>query len=246
LRRLIVGFVVVLVLLVAGVAIATWRLSRPKLDEQLRGDPAEAIVIAPLDDALTFARIDTGEGLRVVLVTGADAGGLDVVDLEEATGRRFRDGIEAWTEMGHGVLAALADEAGTTRTELASLALPFDTGGHHVAAGTNFRGHAEEVGREEGPFLFPKLATPTPWHADVAARGRLDYEAEICAVTLATHTASEPAPLGYVLCNDFTDRWMLVREMDMAAPMGVTGFPDGKGGRRHAAHRAAPGRPARR
>jgi 2-keto-4-pentenoate hydratase/2-oxohepta-3-ene-1,7-dioic acid hydratase in catechol pathway len=49
-------------------------------------------------------------------------------------------------------------------------------------------------------------------------------------VTLTAHTAERPARLGFVLCNDFTDRWTLVRDIDLDGPMGQTGFPDGKGG----------------
>ncbi len=33
-----------------------------------------------------------------------------------------------------------------------------------------------------------------------------------------------------MLCNDFTDRWSLVKGIDFDEPRGTTGFPDGKGG----------------
>jgi len=229
-RRGLVTALAVLVLLLLGLVVAAWWLSRPKFDERLAGDPLEALAIAPRDVALTLARVDSGGAPRVVLVTSADTEGLKAVDLEAALGRSLRDGVEAFAVAGYRRLERAAGSAPTLRVPLADLALPLDPAYPHIAAGTNFRAHAEEVGRDEGPFLFPKLSEATAWDADVPDRGRLDYEAEICAVTLDAHTAQRPARLGYLLCNDFTDRWTLVRDIDLDAPMGTTGFPDGKGG----------------
>ena len=216
--------------LVLALVVSTWQLSRPKFDDRLEFDPIDALVIAPVDVALTLARIDSAGGGRVVLVTRSDADGLEVVDLEAALGRPLRDAVEAFTVFGFDALAAAAESAESMRVSFDALGIPVDPAYPHIAAGTNFRAHAEEVGREEGPFLFPKLSDATAWNADVPDRARLDYEAEICAVTLTSHTATEAARLGYVLCNDFTDRWTLVRNIDLDAPMGTTGFPDGKGG----------------
>jgi len=33
---------------------------------------------------------------------------------------------------------------------------------------------------------------------------------------------------GLVLCNDFTDRWTLLKEVDLGEPLGLTGFASGK------------------
>ena len=38
------------------------------------------------------------------------------------------------------------------------------------------------------------------------------------------------ARLGYLLCGDLTDRWVLVKELDLEGVMGRTGFPLAKGG----------------
>jgi 2,4-diketo-3-deoxy-L-fuconate hydrolase len=219
--------VVLLLLVLLG---ATHHLSRPKLDERLAVDPRTMLVIAPREDALTFARIGSGERSRVLLVTHADGQYLHAVDLEARFGRPFRDTVEAFAAIGFGGLASEAAGSATIQIRYEDLTLPVEPLDVHIAAGTNFREHAEEVGHEEGPFLFPKLSAPTAWNADVPDRARLDYEAELCAVTLAPHTSAEPARFGFVLCNDFTDRWTLVRGMDFDAPMGTTGFPDGKGG----------------
>jgi 2-keto-4-pentenoate hydratase/2-oxohepta-3-ene-1,7-dioic acid hydratase in catechol pathway len=229
-RRVLRAGGVVLVLLLLALLVATWRLSQPKFEESLRGDPLDSLVIAPPAAALTLARVETGAGPRVVLVARGAGGRLEVVDLEAAFGQPFRDAVEAFAVLGFEALERTVDAAATLRVSVADLTLPLDLSDRHIAAGTNFRAHAEEVGRDEGPFLFPKLSRATPWNAEVPARRRLDYEAELCAVTLTPHTALRPARLGYLLCNDFTDRWTLVRDIDLDAPMGTTGFPDAKGG----------------
>ena len=229
-RRLLVTALVASILLLSALLVATWRLSRPKLDGRLGVDPLDTLVIAPVDAALTLARVDSAGGPRVVLVTNSSPDGLSVVDVKAVFGRSFRDGAEAFVVLGFDALAGAASGAETARVPYEDLTLPLETAQPHIAAGTNFRAHAEEVGRDEGPFLFPKLSEATAWNADVPDRARLDYEAEICAITLTAHATLEPARIGYLLCNDFTDRWTLVRDIDLDAPMGTTGFPDGKGG----------------
>jgi len=209
--------------------LVTHHLSRPKIDGRLEGDPLERLVIAPLDEAVTLAFLP-GPDARVLLIAASGPEGLAAVDLEVFAGRAFDDTVDAFLTLGHAGLTHAAEKGERFRVEYADLGLPFVAAYPHIAAGTNFVAHAEEVGREEGPFLFPKLAEPTAWNADVPDRARLDYEVEICAVTLTPHSAKAPAQLGYTLCNDFTDRWTLVREIDLGAPMGQTGFADAKGG----------------
>jgi len=58
----------------------------------------------------------------------------------------------------------------------------------------------------------------------------LDYEVELCAVPLEDHSKESPAALGYLLCGDYTDRWTLVKDMDLDGKLGLTGFPTAKGG----------------
>lgn len=230
-RRALMGVVVSIVVSGAILVAATIHLASPKFDGRLADDPLASLEIAPIDEAVTLARLHTGDP-TVLLVVRSGADGLEAIDLQPMSGRRFRDAVEALEALGLDELTRIAGDPASVRmlVRYADLGLPIDAGHPHIAAGTNFVEHAEEVGREDGPFLFPKLSHATAWNAAVPDRARLDYEVEICAVTLAPHTASAPSPLGYVLCNDFTDRWTLVRDMDLGGPMGVTGFPDGKGG----------------
>jgi 2,4-diketo-3-deoxy-L-fuconate hydrolase len=201
--------------------------TRPLHDETLDRDPLANIELAPLAEAITLARSESG---AVLLVVGVDASGIHAVDVAAASGRApIADAIEAFEALGRRGLRSLA-EAESTQHAWSTLALPFDEHYPHIAAGTNYKAHAEEVGHDGEPFLFPKLSHATAWNANVEAGGRLDHEVELCAALLTNHSAASPAELGYLLCGDFTDRWSLVRHIDLDSEMGTTGFPDAKGG----------------
>ena len=98
-RKALLAGVGVLALLLLALVAATWRLSQPKFDESLHGDPLDTLAIAPPDVALTLARVDSGNGPRVVLVTRAAADGLTAVDLEAALAGR-EDAVEAFVVIG--------------------------------------------------------------------------------------------------------------------------------------------------
>ena len=85
------------------------------------------------------------------------------------------------------------------------LDVPFDTQSGTIAAGVNFKAHAEETGLEDGPFLFQKLSTLSAWQAPVTKRTRLDYEVELCAVSIDDIAPGASGRFGFVLCNDLTD-----------------------------------------
>lgn len=209
-------------LLLAFAAFGVW-VSRPAFDGQRSPDGLPTIA-AP-SEALTFARTE-GALLRVVAHEG-DA--LVGVDLTAALGPdRTDDLVELHGELGYDGLLAI--EGDTERVPLADLRMPVDFHYPYVAVGTNYTEHADEVYLDDPPFLFPKLARASVWNAPVAWTARLDYEAELGVVPLADiHSADEPVPFGLVLVNDFTDRWTLIRQIDLDAPMGTTGFTDAKG-----------------
>lgn len=116
------------------------------------------------------------------------------------------------------------------RYPLDDLLMPLSYTHPSVAAGTNFREHAEEIYSDDPPFLFPKLAVAGSWNQSVPFLPRLDFEAEVCLFPLADIVSADLLPrFGVVLCNDFTDRWTLVKEIELGQPLGFTGFASGKG-----------------
>jgi 2-keto-4-pentenoate hydratase/2-oxohepta-3-ene-1,7-dioic acid hydratase in catechol pathway len=130
--------------------------------------------IAAPDQALTFAR----RGRELLLVESVAAGQVEASRLAGA-----EDPIELLGRTDAAAVRRLAAGGGRVSVPIAELGLPVELGGVHVAAGTNFREHGEEVGIEE-PFLFPKVVQPTPFASEVPAAARLDYEVELCFVAL--------------------------------------------------------------
>lgn len=222
------------VFLVIAVAVGglVWWVSQPVFDETIPADALRDLAVAPITAALTLARTHDG---RTLLITGSSGSTIEGVVLASDPGM---DGIDIYHQLGAtGMMRALEQPA--VQVDLADLGVPFrepSAGWRttpHIAAGTNFRAHAQEVGAPGEPFLFPKLSAPTPWNATVNAAARLDYEVELCAITLEPYDGTGPTTLGFLLCGDFTDRWALVTEMDSDTPMGVTGFASAKGGASH-------------
>jgi 2-keto-4-pentenoate hydratase/2-oxohepta-3-ene-1,7-dioic acid hydratase in catechol pathway len=170
--------------------------------------------------ALTFAR----RGRELLLVEAVRGGQVEARRLPAEDPIALLEGADA------AAVRRLAGAAPRVSVATAELGLPADLGAVHVAAGANFRGHGDEVGIEE-PFLFPKLAAPTPFASEVPAAARLDYEVELCFVALRplASAADVPGRFGVLLCNDFTDRWTLVKGLLGPGAMGTRGFADAKG-----------------
>ncbi|MEM6709838.1 MAG: fumarylacetoacetate hydrolase family protein [Pseudomonadota bacterium] len=213
---------VLTIIAIAG-AIYTWRVSKPLFTERYDDDTAQ--IVADANVALTFAR--SADALIRVLAHDGDT--VHGINLTAAFGtERTADLIALYEELGYDGLAAVEAEAVTVHT--ADLGQPVDYRYPYVAVGTNYAEHAEEVMVDDPPFLFPKLARASAWNAQVPFTKRLDYEIELGVVPLRDiRSATDDVPFGLVLCNDYTDRWTLVRQLKFKEPMGTTGFADAKG-----------------
>ncbi|MCZ6458255.1 MAG: fumarylacetoacetate hydrolase family protein [Gammaproteobacteria bacterium] len=232
-RRILTVCLAVLLIAVVAVVVAAAVVSGSIYDEQIDTAHPRDHLIAPANFALTFARVATASGNRIILVQAFDSASISGVDLNARFDAAYDSPVAIYRRYGYAALAALAATGPASHFTTDSLILPVDFAAAHIAAGTNFRAHAEEVMIEDGPFLFPKLVTPTGWDADVPEMTRLDYEVELCAIPLEdVATASRTrTTLGFLLCGDFTERWTLIRDIDLDAPMGTTGFVDAKGQR---------------
>lgn len=202
----------------------------PEFDEAVEPSSLSTMTIAPVDQALTFARVSRDGRPAVLLVQRYAAGVIEGVDLSSALERPVADPIDAFLTEGYERLATVAGSA-TTRVSFAEaeLVMPVDLREHHIAAGTNFPEHANDVGASE-QFLFPKLVAPTGWLSPVSAgEALLDYEAELAWVPLVPLAPGEaPEQMGLVLCNDFTDRETLLKHLDPGDFTSGEGFTTGK------------------
>jgi len=188
--------------------------------------------ILPLDEGLTLAQFGTPDAARTLLVTADDGATLTGHDLSALVGADTADPFE---------LAARFDWKTFTPETAPVLTVPYADllpaarwSDANVAAGVNYRAHAEESSVEGGMFLFPKLAAATPAQADLPAPpgGMLDYEVELGVVfdrDLKSLDDLDEARAAFFVCNDFTERATLARQADRDDVRSGKGFPDAKG-----------------
>jgi 2-keto-4-pentenoate hydratase/2-oxohepta-3-ene-1,7-dioic acid hydratase in catechol pathway len=214
--------VIALVALVLSFVAFSFYVSQPVVEGTRGGFKP---VIADRADALTFGR--SAEGL--ILVTQHEGDALIGVNLTKRFGGdKTADLIAFVADLDQ---TTLPDEnAISERFPLEELVMPLSYHYPSVAAGTNFKEHAEEIYSDDPPFLFPKVTEAGNWNEGVPFLPRLDFEAELCMFPLADiESADSLSEYGLVLCNDFTDRWTLLKELDLGEPLGLTGFASGKG-----------------
>jgi len=213
---------IALAVIVVGFVGYSYQVSQPVVDGRLGAFEPQ---IADPSDAWTFARSEEG----LIWVTAHEGNAVRGVNLTEVFGAEATADLVAFVA---DLDASAIDGVDLVESSfpLESLLTPLDYPAPSVAAGTNFKEHAEEVYSEDPPFLFPKLTPAGPWNETVPFVSRLDYEAELCMFPLADIDSAETLPgFGLVLCNDFTDRLTLIREIDLGEPLGRTGFASGKG-----------------
>ncbi|MFI5931887.1 fumarylacetoacetate hydrolase family protein [Actinoplanes sp. NPDC051494] len=197
--------------------------------EQIPPGTTERVAIADPATALTFARVDSGSGSRVLAVTAYEKGAIRGVEL----GASFTEPIAAFNKLGYQAIQAIAgDPARPQVTVPATDTLTsLDTHSHHVGTGTNYKEHQAEASIEE-PFVFPKIATLTDSHSLLPAgsHGLLDYEVELGIVALNDITAATGTPqhVGLVLSNDWTDRELLTEQIEPDNLTGGAGFTNAK------------------
>jgi 2-keto-4-pentenoate hydratase/2-oxohepta-3-ene-1,7-dioic acid hydratase in catechol pathway len=226
-RLLVAGFCL---LVLAALLTSVYR-SRPLFGDRLDPATATRVLIAPVDQALTLARYREQDGPRVLLVRSYEADAVVGVDLTVHFERPQADALGLFHEFGYDAVAEAAGGTPVT-VDVAKLEVPFEAHEANIGIGANYPEHARESQVEEKPFVFPKRAALTRFSSTVSRKPSvlLDYEVELGLVLLEDIAAPAPAPrtMGLVLCNELTDRWALVRHYRRGAPMGTTGFVDGK------------------
>ncbi len=194
----------------------------------------QTIAIAPYSKALTFARtFEGGMPTRLLLVSRYNDGMVTGIDLSRALGRPVFEPAILYNAIGYqAILDALdvisPDAVITVPAD--TLGIPVGLGGLHIGAGANFPEHADDATVEDGPFLFVKAVHPTGPFADIPAGDTLlDYEAELCFVPMRDFPAVQGTEaMGLILCNDVTDRALLLRKLDAFDVESGQGFADGK------------------
>lgn len=233
LSALLIGVIVVATLVSV---IYSSIISKPQFNETLAPNALGTIEIADQHEALTFARYRENGNLKILLVNDYESGIVTGISLNDYFETDQGNPIELFNTYGYSdILNAASSASHVTSVSASELEIPFESTGPHIGIGANYIAHAEESKAGDEPFVFPKTVEASHFSSEVSLHEspRLDYEAELGFVALKdlSPDAVFPEFMGLVLCNDFTDRWTLVRQLKFSAPMGTTGFPDAKGKR---------------
>ncbi|MES2582466.1 MAG: fumarylacetoacetate hydrolase family protein [Pseudomonadota bacterium] len=197
-------------------------------NERVEGARLHTVAIAPPQEALTFARVKTASGLRLLRVEkyeNAQVTGVDITGMQRQSG--VPDPIALWSESGYDSIARQDGQRLTVPVD--QLDLPFDGTATQIAMGATYPDHATEA-TLKNPFVFPKLRHPERWNAAIpVAKGLLDYEIELGFVALRTVQGdARGEAFGLVLASDYTDRAMLMREIDLADTASGQGYARSK------------------
>jgi 2,4-diketo-3-deoxy-L-fuconate hydrolase len=201
-------------------------------NEILSPDKLNEIEIAPIDEALSFARYTKNNSTHLMAVLSYSNNTVSGIDLTAALSSAPTDPVDLFNEYGYDAISAMTGLSQFSVTVPDSeLLIPVDLIGHHIAAGVNFPEHADETGVTDGPFLFAKIVEPTSAFSDVPVKkGLLDYEAEIGFVVLEPLAETDNAPdyMGLILCNDYTNREVLLNHINAKDLISGDGFTEGK------------------
>ena len=191
----------------------------------------QTVSIAPLEEALTFARSGTGDMSRILAVRSYEHGTVTGVDLTGLKVTPDEDPIDLVNRLGLEALTAHVASGPLVSVQSDDLGLPVDLTDQNIGVGTNYPEHAKESAVVGSPFLFPKIVQPTPARSDIPfGEGLLDYEVELCLVPLRPLVVGSAVTGGLILGNDVTDRAVLMRLVDIKDPKSGRGFTSGKGG----------------
>ncbi|ATN32569.1 hypothetical protein ACO34A_01950 [Rhizobium sp. ACO-34A] len=194
-------------------------------------------VVAPLSEALTFARVHAPGGEEIVLVADFENETLWGMPVSKLGISGIADPIDAAallmprTDLG----AQLSKRENLTTYSMTDVLSAAGDSAANIGTGTNFPEHAEEA-RLDGVFSFPKFGRPMPPRTQVfldKQKQLLDYEVEMCVRfdrTLKSIADFDSAVAGFFLCADFTDRAEMIRRINVADPLSGIGFTDGKSG----------------
>ncbi|PUB23459.1 2-keto-4-pentenoate hydratase/2-oxohepta-3-ene-1,7-dioic acid hydratase in catechol pathway [Promicromonospora sp. AC04] len=201
--------------------------------EKIEPGVTQGVDIADPATALTFARVDAGSGPTVLAVTEYSGDKITGVDVNAAAGTTFTEPIAAFNELGYRALQDIATNAALPPVTVpaSEVLTAIDTHTDHIGTGTNYVEHQTEATIEE-PYLFPKIGALTDSNEPLpaGAGGLLDYEVELGLVALNDITAETGTPehMGLVLSNDWTDRELLVSQIDVDDLASGAGFTNAK------------------
>jgi 2,4-diketo-3-deoxy-L-fuconate hydrolase len=207
--------------LAAAYAIALTRTEPPPVSPYSTaqaGSPVpivDSVAIAPVGEALTFARFRGDKGLRLMRVERYEKGWVAGTDITALQTAGEADPVTLWQQSDYDTIASA--KGAVVRVEASELAVPFASTSHQIGMGGTYPAHAAET-KLTRPFAFPKFQPAHRWNVEVPSRTYLlDYEVELGFVALGPMKAGRKAShYGLVLASDYTDRDRLLRDIGIS------------------------------
>ena len=185
-------------------------------------------------ETLKLARVVVDHAVHTIAITKDDGDTLEGVDLAIALGEDSHYSLDLVTKHGFAKLAELVDAGARMKIARRDLLPPIAEGNAQVNAAENYADHQAETGATATmPFLFPKVAQPTGCEVTVARQSRdlLDYESELCVAfgrDLEKTEDLQGTTVGFMLCNDLSERATQVLKLDPSHQSSGKGFTDAK------------------
>ncbi len=238
-KRLSYLMVFIAIILISAISYS-FHVSTPLYEDTLTPSQISTMAIAPAEEALTFARANLNGEATVLLVKKYENNQLTGINVNQAIANTLSnpnshpntDPIEIFNQLGYAALQQLLannNDGHSITVALSELIVPINTQLDNIGVGGNYVEHVEESGlTQKSVFVFPKKVQPTLFNSSINGQihGRLDYEVELGLVPLNDISMNDAPPkyFGFILCNDFTDRLTLVKDINQSLPMGTTGF----------------------
>ena len=175
----------------------------------------DGVAIAPVREALTFARFRGENGMRLMRVERYENGMVTGTDITALQTSGEADPITLWQQSNFDDISAATGSA--VSVNASELAVPFASTDAQIGMGGTYPAHAAET-KLTRPFAFPKLLPAQHWNMQVPTRTYLlDYEVELGIVALEPLKAGQkPKHYGLVLASDYTDRDRLLRDIGVS------------------------------
>lgn len=201
----------------------------------IAGSASSDIRIAPLHQALTFARINKNNTTINMAVLSYKNNFIHAVNLTSLQLTPEMDAVDLFNKYGYKELLnkiISLKETETITINANELIIPIELQASHIAAGGNFKAHSDETNALSHPFLFSKRVKPTSAFSDVYSTSTaLDYEVELAFVPLEDMEEHEiPTYMGLILSNDFSKRDEIMHNVDTNNIESAKGFVQGKSG----------------
>ncbi len=206
-----------------------------KDDEEKKSEPPPTTPLPPsVADALALARVARDGEVHTILVLGSSEQAIEGIDLTLSLGERSTYPLDVVASKGFAAIANVATTGKRESFARSTVLVPIDEVSNHVCTGINYADHSAETGQADvQPFLFPKVAKPTSFETTIERRDGelLDYEVELCVAfgkTIATEADLADNPMGFVVCNDVSERATQILNLDNANQATGKGYTDAK------------------